>query len=88
MGRISWHGAKTPTRTHSPLAVHIGGKILKLRNKKQISMRYAADHCNLSLAFFCDMENGKTLPGADTLLKMSKAFGVSVNYWFAGFTDG
>lgn len=85
MGRIKWHGAEASNRKHSPLAEHIGGQILKVRDLRQVSMRDAATLCTLSVAFFCDMENGKTLPGADTLLKLSRGFVVPVEYWFDGF---
>lgn len=85
MGRIKWHGATVSNRTHSPLAAHIGGQIFKVRELRQISMRDAATRCNLSVAFFCDMENGKTLPGADTLLKLAQGFSCGVEYFFEGF---
>jgi transcriptional regulator with XRE-family HTH domain len=86
MGRISWHGGSASTRVKSPLAEHIGKQILKVRDKRQISMREAAEMCGVSLTFFCDMENGKTIPGADTLLKLSNGFGTGVSYWFKGFS--
>lgn len=75
------------TRARSALAEHIGQQILKARQKLQWSMEKACIECGISKAFFCDMENGKTTPGADTLLKLSKGFGVSVNHFFKGFGD-
>lgn len=85
MGRISWHGGTVSARVKSPLAEHIGKQILKARQKRQWTMDRACEVCGLSKAFFCDMENGKTIPGADTLLKLSNGFETSVNYWFKGF---
>lgn len=87
MGRIVWHGGSATARKLSPLAEHIGRQLLLLRAEKQISMRDAAKKAGLSVAFFCDMENGKTLAGADTLVKLSRAFGVPVGHWFIGFEE-
>lgn len=85
MGRVSWHGGQPSNRVKSPLAEHIGKQILKMRQKKQLTMAQACNQCGLSQAFFCDMENGKTVPGADTLLKLSNGFDIGVSYWFKGF---
>jgi transcriptional regulator with XRE-family HTH domain len=72
---------------HSPLAEHIGLQLIKQRDKLRLTKSAAAQKCKLSRDFFCNLENGKTLPGADTLLKLTQAFGVPVWYWFAGFSE-
>jgi len=87
MGRISWHGGTASARVKSPLAEHIGKQILKARQKQQLTMSQACELCGISKAFFCDMENGKTIPGADTLLKLSSGFKMSVSYWFKGYSQ-
>lgn len=85
MARIAWHGAKPTARHASPLAEHIGRKIFELRQQKQWSMTVASEKCGISKTFFCDMENGKTTPGAETLLSLSIGFNVSVQVFFDGF---
>jgi len=85
MGRISWHGMKAKQRDGSVLAKHIGKQLLKLRQKNQISMRSLSEIAGLSGAFICQIENGQSIPTAETIWKLSQAFDVSVGYWFRGY---
>lgn len=85
MARISWHGAIAKHEPASPLAAHIGRQMHALRQKRQITQRAAAAAAGLSVAFYCDLENGKRCPGAETLWKLSASWDVPVGYWFRGF---
>ena len=48
-------------------------------------MRTVAHQCNLSVAFLCDVENGKMEPGSGTLLKLARFFNISVGYFLDEF---
>ena len=78
MGRISWHGATVTHKPKSKLAQQIGERIFQLRQDQQISMSALAKKCKLSVAFLCDVENGKIAPGSRTLLKLARFYNVSV----------
>lgn len=85
MGRIDWHGAKSRQRAKSVLAKHIGQQLLKARQRHQMTMRQVADAAGLSNPFVCQIENGQSIPTAETLWKLSRAFGCPVGYWFRGY---
>lgn len=86
MGRINWHGAKARQREHNVLAKHIGGQLLKVRQKRQLTMRAMADLAGLSATFVCQLENGQSIPTAETLWKLSQAAKVPIGYWFRGYS--
>lgn len=86
MGRIKWHGSKADQRPGSKLAKHIGTQLLALRQKHQWTMRETAEVSGLSNPFICQIENGQSIPTAETLYKLSMAFEVSVSYWFRGYS--
>lgn len=86
MGRISWHGKKADQRTGNKLALHIGGQLLKARQKHQMTMRETSEKSGLSMAFICQVENSQSIPTAETLWKLSQCFEVPVGYWFRGYT--
>lgn len=82
MGRIF----KTTKRNEAtPLAAHIGNRILHLRQKESVTMREVAAGSGLSNAFICQLENGQSSPSADTLWALGKYFGVPVQFFFEGF---
>jgi len=81
MGRI----AKAKKTTRSPLAVHIGQRLLALRQDQQLTMRAVAERTGLSNAFVCQIENGQSCPTADTLWRLSQCFAVLPGYFFEGF---
>ena len=87
MGRIVWNGRKRDVVPRSPLAAHIGKKLLGLRQKHQLTFRHLAADMKMSQAFLCEIENGRQCPGAETLWKLAKRFDVSVAFFFHGFTD-
>lgn len=69
------------------MAEHIGKKLLALRQKHQLTLKHLATDLKMSPAFLCDMENGKQCPGAETLWKLAKRFGVGVEFFFDGYID-
>jgi len=85
MGRIS-----SPTTGYvakNPLAVHIGGQLLKLRQKRQLPMRGVADAAGTTESCICHLENGKRSPSVGTLWKLSRALDVPVSHWVRGYKD-
>lgn len=85
MGRISWHGATVSHKPKSKLAQYVGQKLLVLRQDHQVSMKNVAHQCKMSVAFLCDVENGKMEPGSGTLLKLARFFNISVGYFLDEF---
>lgn len=83
--RISWHGAEPKCEPKSPLSVHIGQQIHKVRQRMQLSLRDLSSQSGLSAAFLCDIENGKRSPSAETLVKLSLATGKPFGWWVQGF---
>jgi transcriptional regulator with XRE-family HTH domain len=69
------------------LAQHIGSQLLKLRQRDLMTMRTVADKTGISNAFVCQLENGQSVPGADTLWKLAKCFNVPIGYFFKGYKD-
>ena len=87
MGRITWHGKVSTVKIRSPLAQHIGEKILGYRTKMQVSLAEMARGSGLSVGFLCDLENGRRSPSADTLWKLARYFDVPVAYFFKGYKE-
>lgn len=82
--RIKWHGQKANQRNGNVIAKHIGQQLFKLREKRQLTMRDAAKLAGISNPFWCQIENGQSIPTAETLWKMSCGLDVPVSYWFRG----
>ena len=91
MGRIYKPKPPRPRRSgQSPksrerLAVHIGQKLLALRQRDLLTIRAVGDRCGLSNAFICQMENGDSMPSADSLWRLACAFKVPVGHFFEGY---
>ena len=73
---------KTPG---APLNVHIGIRLFQLRLSYGITMDQVSDESGVSRSCLSQIECGVSRPMADTLWKLSKLFGVDVNYWFEGY---
>jgi transcriptional regulator with XRE-family HTH domain len=84
VGRISSH---TRRKIRSPLAAHIGSRLLALRQKHGCTMRDVADGAGLTNAFVCQVENGQSCPTAETLWRLSKYFEVTPGHFFYGYED-
>jgi len=76
---------KKKRQIKNELTKHIGEVLLHLRQKKNSSMRDVSNGSGLSTAFICQIENGESSPSADTLVKLSAFFSVSVGYFFKDF---
>jgi len=83
MGRIQ----KADRHIGSPLSVHVGGVLLSLRQKHQVTMRQVADGAGLSNAFVCQLENGQSSPTVDTLWKLATFFKVNPGVFFTGYEE-
>lgn len=83
--KISWSGSNVQDEAVSPLSAHIGQQINKVRQAKQWTLKQMAKHVGISTPFLCSMENGKRMPTAKTLLKLSRATGRPFGFWVQGF---
>lgn len=91
MGRITkpreYKRCSISSKTGKKLCRHIGDKILVQRQLNGATMRDVAGGSGLSNAFVCQLENGQSLPSAETLWRLSLFFGVSPGYWFEEFKE-
>ena len=91
MGRITkpreYRRCKSSSDLAQKLSRHIGEALLTMRQEHAVTMRDVADGAGMSNAFVCQVENGQSLPSAETLWKLSQFFDVSTSYWFEGFED-
>lgn len=69
------------------LATHIGSRLLALRQAEGVTMRELGQKTGLSSAFVCQIENGQSMPTAETLWLLARAFDVPAAYFFECFTD-
>ena len=68
-----------------PLGRHVGAKVFAWREKNGVTQRALAKNAGLSVSFLCDLENGKRLPSAATLISLSRATGKPFGWWVQGF---
>lgn len=59
---------------------NIGGKIRKLRLKRQMTQQEVADMCDLSKGMISKIECGKCMPAIATLTRISHALDVKVSF--------
>lgn len=64
----------------------IGERIKFLRNSYQMNQSTFASAINISQASLSDLEKGKTKPSVDTLINISNAFGISLDWLVKGDT--
>jgi transcriptional regulator with XRE-family HTH domain len=82
MGRLA-----SKRKSSSPLAAHIGAKLLAARQAVGVTMRTVATGTGISNAFICQIENGQSVPSGETLWKLAKYFEVNVNYFFEEYKE-
>lgn len=70
----------TPPQTQSE-AETFGERVRRLRTG---TLRDLAKQIGISPAFLSDLENNKRTPGADTLHRLAKALGVSMDFLWTG----
>ncbi len=56
----------------------IGRRVRAARKQKGWTLQEAGPQLGLSVAFLCDLENGKTRISADRLLGVAKGLGVTI----------
>ncbi len=62
----------------------IGGRVREQRMKRDWSLTNLSLATDLSRAHLCDIENGRTEPGAGCLLRLAIAFKCSVDWLVRG----
>jgi len=62
--------------------IAVGEKIKKLREEKGMSLQDFAEKCGFSSALLSQIENHMVSPPLGTLIKLSKALGVDMGYFF------
>lgn len=60
--------------------VELGEVVRKLRLQRNLTVRDLAEKTNLSYAYISQIENGKRTPTIETLDKLAKALGVTIQY--------
>lgn len=63
-------------------ALDLGNKIRGLRKRKNLTLQNVADRTGLSAPLLSQIENEITAPPLATLIKISKALGVTISYFF------
>jgi len=66
----------------SPAAERIGSCIFHFRMDRQWTQREVAKRAGMSVAYLCDVENGKRRIGAERLYRIAKVFKVSMDVFF------
>ncbi len=62
--------------------LNLGSKIRQLRKRKGMTLQNISDYTGLSKPLLSQVENGVIAPPLGTLIKISKALGVSIGYFF------
>jgi transcriptional regulator with XRE-family HTH domain len=62
-----------------PTVQRFGQKLRALRQRDHLTTRQLAGKLGVSNAHISDLENGKTKPGADLVLRVAKCFAVSTD---------
>ncbi|MCP4748464.1 MAG: helix-turn-helix domain-containing protein [Desulfobacteraceae bacterium] len=63
-------------------ALRIGSKMRRLRQRRNLTLQNVADLSGLSKSLLSQIENKNSVPPIATLLRISKALGVSIGYFF------
>jgi len=67
--------------------MHLGETARSLRESFGLTQRAAAERLDISFVHLCNIENGKSNPSPDLLLKFREAFGVDL-YVYAWCREG
>src|SRR5947208_16959734 len=63
-----------------PIPPTLGERIAECRDRLGWPQRVLADKAQLSVTFISEIENNRRAPGADALLRLAEALGVSLDY--------
>lgn len=70
------------------MALELGKKIKKLRNKKEFSARELSERSGVARSLISQLETGKRQStGMDTIYRLAKALDVPISYFFADESD-
>ena len=61
--------------------MEVGDRIKKLMESQNLNQKQLADKCKLTESAISKYINNERVPRIDVLLKISKVFGVSINYF-------
>ena len=68
--------------SHAAEDLKIGSKVRELRHKKRYTLEDLAKKTGVAKSVLSEIEAGDVIPPVATLLKLSKAFGVGMAYFF------
>jgi transcriptional regulator with XRE-family HTH domain len=71
----------------SPIPPTLGKRIAECREHLGWTQKTLADKANLSVTFVSEVENDRRTPGADALLRLAEALGVSLDYLVKGLPE-
>ncbi len=63
-------------------ALHIGAKIRKLRHRRNFTLQSVSELSGLSKSLLSQIENDITVPPIATLVRIARALGVTIGYFF------
>lgn len=63
-------------------ALSLGAKIRKLRQRRSLTLQEVSNICGLSKSLLSQIENEATAPPIATLVRIAKALGVTIGYFF------
>ena len=63
-------------------ALRLGTKIRNLRQRRNMTLQSVSDLCGLSKSLLSQIENENTVPPIATLVRIAKALGVNIGYFF------
>jgi transcriptional regulator with XRE-family HTH domain len=61
------------------LAEEIGGRLRARRNAARQTLREVAGRAGLSVSFLCEIERGRTLPGAGAIRSLCRALSMTAD---------
>ena len=73
---------KKSVGSHAAEDLKIGSKVRELRQKKRYTLEDVATKTGLEKSILSEIEAGDVIPPVATLLRLSKAFGVGMAYFF------
>lgn len=63
-------------------ALRLGNKIRNLRQRRNLTLQHVSDLTGLSKSLLSQIENDNTVPPIATLVRIAKALGVTIGYFF------
>lgn len=73
-----------PTGSDADFRAALGARIRQLRKGRGWTLRRLGAETGLTIAFLCDLEKGKRQPSAATLVLLSDALGISIDWLVRG----